>query len=184
MDKTLPVLRLTKELQNQNDRDTFYIGDLNMNPPSGQTCACNCGNSRVTVHGPVLARILCHCLICQKIYQQPFADVVILNSRGVAIPPNQNIDFQTYRAQPAINRGRCAACALPVVGFLTPAPWLKLAFVPTENFPTTAPMPSPACHIFYHHRVTDAPDDLPKYSSYLSSEFAVTTLVLKRTLFG
>jgi hypothetical protein len=155
-----------------------------MDPPSAQTCACYCGNSRVTVHGPVLARIHCHCLICQTIYQQPFADVVILNSRGVTIPPDQNIDFRTYRAQPAINRGRCAACDLPVAGFLTAAPRLKLAFVPTKNFTATAPMPSPDCHIFYHRRVTDAPDDLPKYSSYSSSEFAVTALVLKRILFG
>ncbi len=67
---------------------------------------------------------------------------------------------------------------MPVVGFLWLAPFLKLAFVPSANFPDQAALPKPEAHIFYHRRLTDAGDNLPKVSGYWPSEFTVTKLVM------
>lgn len=90
-------------------------------------CSCPCQEARFSVNGRSLARFICHCRICQTLYQAPF---------------------------------------------------VRLAFVPTRNLKGATNLPAPTIHIFYHRRVADVQDPLPKVSGYWRSELAVSRLVL------
>lgn len=57
-------------------------------------------------------------------------------------------------------------------------PFVTLAFIPATNFVDQSQLPPAAAHIFYHRRVRDVADDLPKYSGYWMSELAVVRSVL------
>jgi hypothetical protein len=146
--------------------------------PLKYQCTCQCGQSKFTVTGRPLARLYCHCEICQALYRQARADVTIWLGHSVQLAENQRVEFKRYRLPPAINRGTCVSCGLPVVGFLRLAPFVQLAFVPAMNFPRGAALPRPSAHIFYHRRVKDARDRLPKISGYWPSELYATKLVL------
>jgi hypothetical protein len=139
--------------------------------------ACPCGAARFRVSGKVLARFVCHCTICQQIYKAPHADVSAFWSRALTIETPASLTYKRYRPPPALQRGTCTQCGAPVAGFLWLAPWVRLAFVPTRNLLDASALQPPSGHIFYHRRVADAPDSLPKYSGYWRSEFAVTTLL-------
>jgi len=112
---------------------------------------------------------------------QPFADVTAFWAGSVALPGGQEVNFKKYRRPPALSRGICSACNSPVVGYMSLAPFAKLAFVPSQNVPLPAALPQPRAHIFYHRRQQDAHDTLPKFSGYWPSEFMVTGLVLAGT---
>jgi len=146
--------------------------------PLKYQCACQCGRSKFAVSGTPLARLYCHCQICQTLYKQPRADVTICWGQSVELPEGQRIQFKHYRLPPAINRGTCPSCGLPVVGFLRLAPFVQLAFIPAMNFPRRAALPRPSAHIFYHRRVKDARDPLPKINGYWPSELYAGRLVL------
>jgi hypothetical protein len=65
-----------------------------------------------------------------------------------------------------------------VVGFLRLAPFVELAFVPSQNFLLPAALPAASAHVFYHRRVCDAEDSLVKVSGYWPSELAVSKMVM------
>ena len=73
---------------------------------------------------------------------------------------------------------------MPVVGFLRLAPFVQLAFVPAMNLPRRAGLPRPSAHIFYHRRVKDSGDRVPKISGYRPSELYATKLILAGMLGG
>ena len=148
--------------------------DLSMN----QSCSCPCGQSTFTVSGVAISRFLCHCQICQSIYKQPFADITTFWSGSVSLPEEHSIQFNRYRLPPALRRGACATCDAPVVGLLSLAPFVQLAFVPSKNFSAPAALPSAGAHIFYHRRVCDVHDSLRKVNGYWPSELAVTKMVM------
>lgn len=142
-----------------------------------QTCVCHCGLSRVEVHGKPIVRMLCHCTICKQDYQRAFSDFVVFRPGAVTLPPGQDIQFRKYRKPPALSRGICSRCNNPVVGLLRLAPFVQLAFVPARNFLQQDELPAPAAHIFYHQRIEDVPDNLPKIEGYWASELAITKAV-------
>ena len=148
-----------------------------------QDCSCPCGASRFAVDGNPIGRFFCHCTICQKIYGKPFADVTYFRADAVALSANQPVEFRRYRSPPALRRGRYAKCGNPVVGFLTIVPGLTVAFAPSQNFQRPAELPAPDRHIFYHRRVADIPDEVPKLSGYWPSQAHVTRTILA-DLFG
>lgn len=127
---------------------------------------------------------MCHCTICQAVYKRPYADVVALWASDVSLPEGHGIAFRKYRLPPALNRGTCRSCGAPVVGFLTLAPFLRLAFIPSRNFPASTDFPKPGLHLFYNRRIADVADDLPKYSGYLRSEWAATRYILATLMRG
>ncbi|HKN26598.1 MAG TPA: hypothetical protein VJY34_01435, partial [Roseiarcus sp.] len=61
--------------------------------------------------------------------------------------------------------------------FMALGPLKMLAFVPSQNFERPSELPEPSLHIFYHRRVADATDSLPKVSGYWASEMAVSRLI-------
>ena len=143
-----------------------------------QTCTCRCGKSAFKVDGRPLARFVCHCTICQSVYKGPYADVTTFLSGSITLDPKRPAEFRKYRSPPALSRGTCPHCSAPVIGFLTLAPFLTLAFVPSRNFANRAALPPQLAHIFYERRTEDAHDTLPKISGYWASELKVTRMVL------
>jgi len=147
-----------------------------------QSCACRCGECRFDLNGVPITRFLCHCTICQSQYKQPFVDVTVFRARAVVLAPGHKIVFRKYRPPPALQRGTCLSCGSPVVGFLRLAPFVRLAFVAAQKIPDHSSLPPPGAHIFYHSRVADQSDSLPKFSGYWPSELAVVKLVLANAL--
>jgi hypothetical protein len=56
-------------------------------------------------------------------------------------------------------------------------PLKMIAFVPSRNFEQRSELPEPSLHIFYHRRIADVTDSLPKVSGYWASEMAVSWLI-------
>jgi len=142
-----------------------------------QRCACACGASGTHIHGASVARFLCHCTICQSLYKEPWADVMVFRANAITLPESHKLAFRRYRSLPALNRGVCTACGSPVIA-LTPGPSaIGLAFVPSRTFENPSELPPPTQHIFYDSRIADVDDPLPKISGYWRSEFAVGGMV-------
>jgi hypothetical protein len=138
--------------------------------------SCECGACSFEVHTSPKARFRCHCLICQAFNDKPFADMVAVRAKDVVLRNADNISFRKYRLPPNFDRGVCKTCgkpALEVAGF---GPF-KVIFIPVSSFEPAAPLPPVRMDIFYHRRVLDMPDALPKYSGYFPSEFAVGKMI-------
>lgn len=144
-----------------------------------QTCTCPCGSSSVTVRAKPRARFLCHCTICQAATAQPYADDCVHWASEIVLPQNHHIEFKAHKSSPpAYSRGKCPVCGAPVVAFIHAAPFIRLAFIPSSNYPNQSALPVPKAHMFYHRRATDISDTLPKYSGYWLSQLMVSALTL------
>jgi hypothetical protein len=128
-------------------------------------------------------RFFCHCTICQRVYQAPFADVTAQWSARVTVAEGgEHLSFARHAWWPAsVRRGRCARCERPVLGHLQFPP-SGVAFVPTRVWSAPQRMPEPVGHIFYHSRTEEVDDDRPKVSGLMASEWAVTSWMLPRLL--
>ena len=51
------------------------------------------------------------------------------------------------------------------------------AFISTRNFVDPGALPPSVMHVFYGTRTADIDDDLPKYNSWLSSQWAFLKLL-------
>lgn len=135
-------------------------------------CTCSCGATRFETLGAPLFRILCHCTICQRYHNAPFADIVVHRAEDVALPPAGAVRFDTHKPPPNVQRGKCATCGQPAIGVLA-VPFLpRLVTVFKSMFTSDAKLPSPVAHIFYDKRVSDAEDPCPKHQGYLRSQLA------------
>ncbi len=142
-----------------------------------QHTSCQCGAcSFELAESTAVARFICHCTICQQFNNKPFADVTILKAKNLQPASEENVEFKKYKLPPNIKRGLCKRCGEPAIEIGGMGP-VKIAFIPTENFKNASELPPPAIHMFYHRRVEDMIDELPKYEGYLSSEFAVMKLM-------
>jgi hypothetical protein len=146
------------------------------------TCSCSCGASKVQVAATPLLRFICHCTICQAVFKRPYADVMVYWAGDVSLQENHAIQFKKYRLPPAVNRGLCSACDSPMLGILRLAPFVRLAFVATSNYPEQAILPEPDVHIFYHSRVADIENAVPKYNGYWRSQMAIASLITSAVL--
>lgn len=122
-------------------------------------------------------RFICHCTICQAVFKRPYADVMVYWAGDIALQQAHAIAFKKYRLPPAVNRGLCSTCDAPMVGMLRLAPFVRLAFVATSNYPEQAVLPDPAVHIFYHSRVADIDSAVPKHHGYWRSQLAIASLL-------
>lgn len=147
-----------------------------------QNCQCPCGDSKFTLQEKPILRFICHCKICQSVYRKPYADVTVLFAGNVDVHSGHSIDFQKHRLPPALQRGSCHSCENPVVGYLRLAPFVKLAFVPTINYPAEVGLSEPSMHIFYNSRISEADDELPKHSGYLKSQLALSYQLISALL--
>lgn len=143
---------------------------------------CECGQSAFSVQGRPLLRFICHCLICQKIYQKPYADVIVFSDSSVQLLDRETVHFQKHRLPPAVNRGLCKSCSKPVLGFMSVAPFYSLAFVPAMNLTDQTQLPPCDGHVFYHRHVQEIKDDLPKINGYWASQIFLTHKLFKQFL--
>lgn len=137
-----------------------------------QTCSCPCGASSFEITAAPILRFYCHCKICQRLYQQPFADATVLRLSDVVLPESNDIEFNKYRKVAAIERGTCSQCHKPVIA-IAGSGAKGLAFVAAQNYSNKQILPDAKMHIFYGSRAAEVTDDLPKYKGYLRSQFAV-----------
>lgn len=138
---------------------------------TSQSCRCGCGAVQFRVRRP-LFRLYCHCTLCQRFNQAPFADVTVFRAKDVDPPARETVSLQTLRPPPNVPRGRCARCEQPAIEYFS-APLLpKLVMVPKGVFAADAPLPAPALHLFYDMRSAEVDDPLPKYRGYLRSQLA------------
>jgi hypothetical protein len=69
-------------------------------PPSrlvNVQCTCPCDASAFEVGGKALARLYCHCAICQQLYKADYADVTAFLASAVAVPATEKITYRRYR---------------------------------------------------------------------------------------
>ena len=135
-------------------------------------CACPCGHAAFTVVGPPLFRIVCHCTICQRFNDAPFADVLIYDAAKVAAPAAGTVDFDTYKPPPNVQRGKCAQCGKPAIEQFRAPLFPALTMVPAAVHAAGSALPDPVAHIFYDTRVADVADSLPKHRGFLPSQLA------------
>ncbi len=138
---------------------------------------CSCGQVTVELVGPPSARLFCHCLNCQKANQAPFADVTFQRAKHVR---SQEGDVAWRRMQyfpVSVKRGYCTRCDDLIVEELFGGP-LAFVFVPSSRFGDADRLPPALGHIFYHRRVNDIADDLPKLEGFVKSQLTVTRWML------
>ena len=133
---------------------------------------CDCGATDFETNGEPLFRILCHCTICQRFNSAPFGDVLVFEADNVSLPPQDAVNFQTYKPPPNVKRGKCAACAQPAVEVFSAPLFPRLVIVPAPMLKGEAGLPKPVAHMFYEKRVSDADDLYPKHHGFLRSELA------------
>ena len=81
------------------------------------------------------------------------------DDRAIRVPP------PSFAARDEARK--CAKCGNPVVESAGLSRRSALAFVPSQNFPRPAELPAPDRHIFYHRRVADIADAVPKLERLL-----------------
>lgn len=138
----------------------------------------HCAATKVVIHGQPLLRGFCHCTICQRFNQAPFADITLFRARDVEFADNSPVEFHAWRSPPIVLRGKCTACDQPAIEFMRLPLMPKLAIVPSASIADSALVPEPALHIFYDKRVANVDDELPKYTGYPKSELAFGRRIL------
>lgn len=136
--------------------------------------ACPCKTTEFLVNEQPLLRFICHCTICQSVYGKPFADILAFRMGAVTVSGPHPIHFKRLRPPPAVNRGLCSSCHAPAFGHLALLPRFGFTFVPVANAPQGTPLPAPSLHSFYDRRRGDVSDQLPKFSGYWPSQWAVS----------
>ena len=138
-------------------------------------CQCPCGTNQFAAQGEPIVRFFCHCTICQDKYQAPFADVTLFKLPAVTLPEHATT-YGKYKRFVAIDRGICDACHKPVMAKMGEGD-KGYAFISTQNFVEPSVLPPSVMHVFYGTRTADIDDDLPKHSSWLSSQWAFLKLL-------
>ena len=144
---------------------------------------CECGAVRLEIDAPPAVRFFCHCTTCQQLYRAPFADITVLWSRRVRVIEGANqLDYRHYNWLPvSINRGICRSCRRPVIGHSTIPP-MGVSFLPAYVWGDQDVLPAPLGHLFYHRRVAEIDDGLPKVEGLIASELSATAWLLPRLL--
>lgn len=142
-------------------------------------CACRCGTTRIHLRAAPKFRMLCHCTICQRFNQAPFADVLIYAARDVELMDSDTVEFSTYKPPPNVQRGKCTKCGQAAVETFHVPLLPKLAMVPRAMHAADASLPEPVAHFFYETRVADAEDALPKHKGFMPSQWAFLQYYLR-----
>ena len=139
---------------------------------------CACGANQMTFSSAPLARLICHCQVCQAYTGKAFSDICIflgqhLDQQQSSIQATQ---FKRYKLPPNINRGLCKYCQQPSIEF---GLFKQIVIVSTENIQHQEQLPPAAMHIFYHRHVVDVQDHLPKINGFIYSQMMASKSVMQ-----
>ena len=149
-----------------------------------QECQCQCGNTKFTIQGIPIVRVICHCTICQEFTDAAYSDITFFASKNVHLHDKETVSFKKYKSPPAVQRGKCIACNKPAIEFLDLPLFPSLAIIPSQNIPKGQFLPEPSIHIFYHSRVDDINDNRPKYSGFIKSQMALSGKIIRGIIRG
>ena len=138
--------------------------------------SCQCGLNQVEFYSTPIARFICHCLVCQKYTGQPYADVSVFKSSQILDMDIRATQLKRYKLPPNIQRGLCKKCQKPSVEFGLLG---KLVIIATKNLKSQNNLPEPKMHIFYHRRIRDIEDELPKYDGFVKSQLQASKIILQ-----
>lgn len=139
---------------------------------------CQCQHAKFTIEGEPITRIICHCTVCQEFNDADFGDVTIYRKKDVKLHDESTVEFKKYMTVTGLNRGKCAACHKPAIEFFNLPLSPSFAIIPSANIHTQKTIPDPAMHIFYHRRVKDVNDNIPKFSGFLKSQLVIGKAIL------
>lgn len=139
---------------------------------------CACGHVEFEIKGSPLFRLYCHCTICQKFNDAPFADVVIYRATDVAEPQAGSVEYKAHKPPPNAQRGKCVKCHKPAIEKVIVPLFPKLTVVPAAVHGDVSKLPGSIAHVFYDKRAKDSTDSLPKYSGFISSQIAFGKFLL------
>lgn len=145
--------------------------------PSHLNGNCECGTFSFKINKAPRARFVCHCLFCQDFTGEAFSDVSVVLGYQIQMIGTADLIHKKYRLPPNLNRTLCSKCGKPAMESMGVGP-LKLVFVPSKNFVEPNMLLPARMHVFYNRRTTDIADELPKYSHYWPSQFAITKTIL------
>jgi hypothetical protein len=143
-----------------------------------QLCQCECGTTKFTIIGEPIVRIACHCKICQEFNKAAYADITIFLSKDVILEDIKTVSLRKYKSPPAVKRGTCIDCGKPAIEFLDLPLFPSLTIIPSQLIPYGPLLPKLSAHIFYHRRVADIEDELPKISGSVKSQLALSKKLL------
>ena len=133
--------------------------------------ACFCGNVRYEVSADPMDAKLCHCRACQVLHGAPMQWAAIFHKHHVRV--TAGLDSLRFFNSELGGNDRNLPCKVScnVCGTLIADEgrrmWLAFPtlfdFGPETGTPETF---KPTCHIFYHQRVIDICDNLPKWSGH------------------
>lgn len=143
--------------------------------PFNVEASCSCGaNTFRFSHAPI-AHFICHCQVCQEYTGKAFSDVLVFLKQDVCDLNIEQTIFKRLKSPPNIRRGICKQCHSPSIefGILD-----QLVFIPKWNLKDFSQVPPENMHIFYHRRVQDVADDLPKYNGFIQSQTQAAKFIL------
>lgn len=145
-------------------------------------CKCQCASSSFSILGSPITRMYCHCTICQEFNNAAYGDVTIFLSKNIQLHNRDTVEFKQYKSPPAVQRGKCTSCGSPFIEFFELPLFPSLTIIPSNHIPQGEFLPAPAFHAFYHRRVADINDSLPKHSGYIKSQMALGAKLVPHVL--
>ena len=131
---------------------------------------CNCGNIYFKNEAQLTARFICHCTLCRSYSGTDFYDEAFFAVDDIGIVDDEKLSWQrNFSGRSPVNRGTCKVCDKPAISIID-MPFMKFSLVPADSIPEHIDKKKASCHVFYHRRVNDVDDVLPKYRSYWSSQ--------------
>jgi hypothetical protein len=144
-----------------------------------QNARCECGANHYRVTAKPIVRFYCHCRVCQEYSGKEYSDVVVALTRDVELSDVSHSLFRRMKLPPNIRRGHCTVCGKPSIEFgLGDA----LTFIPARNYANKEELPPASMHIFYHRRIRDAEDSIPKYEGFWRSQLVTIRMLLPSLL--
>lgn len=144
----------------------------------GQHAQCQCSTVSVRVTGRPLLRGYCHCTTCQKYTGQDYSDVSVFRASDVTLNDESSIDFKVYQKPKLVQRGRCNSCQRATVEKISVPLLPDLIILATDMLPAELTL-EPSMHIFYHRRVREVTDNVPRYEGFAKSQWVFMSALIK-----
>ncbi len=134
-------------------------------------CRCECGSVELRLTEAPFSRFYCHCETCQEVYQQPFADITLVNATAVEIRGLPTIEYRRYSEN--VERGICKDCRKPIIARIPEMS--SVVLVPAYSYSKTDELPGgklpvPKAHLYYHRAQQPVDDSLEKVSGAKESQ--------------